>query len=114
MKKMPDASPATASIAGLISGVLVSLIMLSHRVLGEGVLSGLIFLLLGGMCLWLFAAFVGGFGQLIKRRGWGPLLQWYLQAFLFGACFLAVVIPFETQVMPLFANTATSMAHGAD
>ena len=62
MIKIPDASPATASIAGLISGVLVSLIMLSHRVLGEGVLSGLIFLLLGGylsvafrrICRWVW------------------------------------------------------------
>jgi len=104
MVNVPEASPATASISGLISGVLVSLIMLSHQVLGDGVLSGLIFLLLGGVLLWLFAAFVGGFGQLMKRRGWGPALQWYLHAFLFGAFLLAVVIFFDTQVMPLLST----------
>jgi hypothetical protein len=103
MIKIPEASPATASISGLVAGVLISLIMLSHQVLGEGVLSGLIFLLLGGVSLWLFVAFVGGFGKLMKRRGWGPALQWYLQAFLFGACLLAVVIFFDTQVMPLIS-----------
>lgn len=101
MIKIPEASPATASISGLISGVLISLIRLGYETLGEGVLSGLIFLLLGGVWLWLFIAFVGGFGQLMKRRGWGPAMQWYLHAFLFGACSLAVFIFFDTQVIPL-------------
>lgn len=100
MIKIPKASPATASLAGAVSGTLFALIRLSEQTFGKGGLSGLIFLLLGGIILVLFIAFVGGFGQLLKRRGWEPVAEWFLQTFLFLAFAMAAGFLVGSKVMP--------------
>jgi hypothetical protein len=101
MFKKPKASLATASIAGLLAGALVTLITVSQQALGEGVLSGIVSLLAGGAVLALAVAYVGDYGRLMRAGGWGSAAQWYLHASLFLICLLAAWMFLDTQIVPL-------------
>ena len=103
---LPKPSPIFASLAGLFAGVSFTVIRLSYQMLGEGGLSELITLVLGGIAFLLAFASISGFGRLLKRPGWEPVLRWYLHAFLFCACTIATTVIIEKTLIPAIKVSA--------